>query len=80
MRVEDVRNLYQAEPFQPFTLHLDDGRELPVRHREFISLAPSGRTVIVYQPNDDFNIVDLPLVTDLEIRPNPPGPATESAG
>jgi hypothetical protein len=30
--------------------------------------APSGRTVIIYQSDDSFNVVDLLLVTDLEIK------------
>lgn len=34
-----------------------------------LASAPSGRTVIVYPPDDSFNIVDLLLVTDLEVRP-----------
>jgi len=61
--------MYQAEPFRPFVLHLADGRAVPVHHREFLASAPSGRTVIVYQPDDSFNVVDLLLVTDLEVRP-----------
>jgi hypothetical protein len=48
--------------------HLADGREIPVQSREFISPAPSGRTVMVWQPDDRFNIVDLLLVTDLEFN------------
>jgi hypothetical protein len=68
MRVEEVRRFYHAEPFRPFTLHLADGGEIPVRHREFIALAPSGRMVTVYQPDDSFNIIDLVLVTDLEVK------------
>ncbi|HJT36539.1 MAG TPA: hypothetical protein VJ783_31240 [Pirellulales bacterium] len=31
--------------------------------------APSGRTVIVYQSDDRWNVVDLLLVTDLEAIP-----------
>ncbi len=69
MRVEEVRKLYGAEPFEPFALHLADGREIPVRHREFITISPSGRTAIVYQLDDSFNIVDLMLVTSLEVKP-----------
>jgi hypothetical protein len=67
--LNQIRNLYEAQPFQPFVLHLADGRAVPVQHREFLASAPSGRTVIVYQPDDSFNIVDLLLVTDLEVRP-----------
>ena len=58
-----------AQPFRPFTMHLADGRQLPVVHRDFIMVSPSGRTAIVYQPDDSFNIVDLLLVTDLEVKP-----------
>jgi len=69
MTVEQVRTLYNAQPFQPFTMHLADGRSLVVHHREFLSFSASGRTVIVNQPDDSFNIVDLLLVTDLAIKP-----------
>ena len=33
-------------------------------------VAPSGRTIVVQQPDDTLNIIDLLLVTDVEIRPN----------
>jgi len=69
MTIEQVRTLYFAEPFGPFTFHLADGREIPVAHRELLASAPSGRTVIVYQQDDSFNTVDLLLVTDLEVKP-----------
>lgn len=68
MTIEQIRRLYEAQPFRPFTMHLADGRQLPVVHREFMASAPSGRTVIVYQPDDSFNVVDLLLVTDLEVK------------
>jgi hypothetical protein len=67
---EKIRELWRAEPFQKFRMHLADGRRIPVLHREFLAISPSGRTVNVYQPDDSMNIVDLLLVTDLEIRPN----------
>jgi hypothetical protein len=69
MTIEQIRNVYNAQPFQPFIMHLADGRSIPVMHREFIMSAPSGRTMIVYQPDDTFNIIDLLLVTDLEDKP-----------
>lgn len=68
MTIEQVRNLYNAQPFVPFIMHLADGREVPVRSREFMASAPNGRTVIVYQPDNTFNVVDLLLVTDLEAK------------
>lgn len=79
MTIERLRELYNAEPFRPFVLHLADGREISVHHREFMAAAPSGRTIVVYQPDDRMNIIDLLLVTDIEIHPNgkPSGQARE---
>jgi hypothetical protein len=70
MTVEQMRQAWTAEPFQKFIIHLADGRRIPVRHREFMAMSPSGRTAIVYQSDDSFNVVDLPLVTDLHIGGN----------
>lgn len=69
MTVEQLRVASQAQPFRPFVMHLADGRAISVEQREFIMTVPSGRTVVVAQPDDSLNIVDLLLVTDLEIRP-----------
>lgn len=69
MTIEQIRSLYEAQPFRPFVIHLADGREVPVHHRDFIMSVPSGRTLVVCQPDDTVNIIDLLLVTDLELRP-----------
>ena len=75
MTIEQLRNAYESKPFRPFILHLADGRQIPVISREFILAVPSGRTIIVCQPDDTTNIIDLLLVTDLEFKP-----ATNGAG
>jgi hypothetical protein len=67
MTIEQLRAAHRAQPFRPFVMHLADGRQISVKHPDFIMTAPSGRTVIVYQADDSFNIVDLLLVTDLEL-------------
>ena len=68
MTVEQMRNLYDAQPFQPFVIHLADGREFAVPHREFMMFSTSGRTIVVSRPDDSFEILDLLLVTSLEVR------------
>jgi hypothetical protein len=50
-------------------MHLADGRAVSIVNREFIMYSPSGRTVAAYQPDGRLNIIDLLLVTDLEIPP-----------
>jgi len=63
-----MRNLYDAKPFRPFVIHLADGRQVPVHHRDFIMAVPSGRTLFVCQPDDTVNTIDLLLVTDVELK------------
>jgi hypothetical protein len=69
MTVQQLKDAYEAQPFRPFVIHLADGREIPVKSREFIITVPSGRTVFVAQSDDRVNIIDLLLVTDLELLP-----------
>jgi hypothetical protein len=68
LTIEQLKHVYGATPFRPFVLHLADGREITVRSPEFMASSPSGRTIIVYQPDDSFNIIDLLLVTDIEVK------------
>ena len=68
MTIEKLRELYNATPFRPFTIHLADGHSVPVISREFVAAAPSGRTVVVLQPDDSMSIIDLLLVTRLEVN------------
>lgn len=74
MTVEQLRKAHQALPFRPFTIHTADGRKFPVPHRDFLSMSPTGRTVIVYTPEDSFDIIDLLLVATLEFVSPEPGP------
>jgi hypothetical protein len=69
MTIDRLRQLYYDQPFRPFVIHLADGRGVEVVHREFMAFSPSGRTIVVHQPDDSMNIIDLLLVTDLELKP-----------
>lgn len=69
MTIERFQQVLSASPFRPFTIHLADGNAIPVASREFVASSPSGRTVVVFQPDDRMNILDLLLVTNLEVEP-----------
>ena len=76
MTVEKLKDVIAAQPFRPFTIHMGDGRVFFVKHRDFISRSPSGRTVIVHGEDDSFSILDLLLITELEVHsPQKPGTA-----
>jgi hypothetical protein len=67
MTVQEVRRLYEARPFRPFVIHMADGQNIRVAHPEFMAIGPGARTMVVYQPDGSFEIVDLLLVTALKV-------------
>ena len=70
MTVDQLRKMHRAEPFQPFEIHLADGRSVPVNHPEFLAINPPGRTIAVALDDGTIEILDLLLVTSLKPRPN----------
>ena len=67
MKIVEIRNLLHAQPFRPFLIHVADGGRIPVKHEDFVALAPTGREVFVYQPDGSWQIVDVMLVTRLQV-------------
>ena len=68
MTIEQLRKVHDARPFQPFTIYLADGRNYHIPHNDYMSHSPSGRTVIVYHPDDSASILDLLLVTEVRVQ------------
>ncbi len=68
MNVKQLRTMMRATPFQPFEIHLADGRSLPVDHPEMLAITPPGRTVGVGLSNGTIETIDLLLVTSLKQR------------
>ena len=79
MTIEQLRNVHRATPFRPFTIHVGDGRAFLVRRRDFLSHSPSGRTVVVHQDDETFSVLDLLLMTELQVHAPPSPPADEAA-
>jgi hypothetical protein len=70
MTIEQLRAMHRAVPFQPFDIHLADGRSLSVEHPEVLAIIPPGRTIGVGLADGTAEIVDLLLVTSLKPRPD----------
>ena len=70
MTIEQLRATQLARPFEPFTVHLADGRKYTIRHPDFIASHPTGRTIIVFKPgrNGDLEIIDWLLVVGIEVH------------
>jgi hypothetical protein len=71
MRAEEFRSVRVADPFRPFTIYIAGGQTHRIVHRDFVSQSPGGRTIIVYHEDGSFSIVDLALVTEIEVAGAP---------
>jgi hypothetical protein len=69
MTIEQLRSTQSQRPFRPFTIHLADGRSIRIAHPDVMAMSPSGRTLVVFYPDDSLSIVDLLLVTELHVEP-----------
>ena len=68
MKIEKIRQVLHAQPFRPFKIHLADGGRVPVAHEDFVALDPIGREMIVYLADGSHQILDVLLVTRLEVK------------
>ena len=68
MTRDDVYKTLHAQPFRKFSLRLTDGSLVPVPHPEFILLTQGGRTAVVNTEEGSFRILDLALVTAIEVE------------
>jgi hypothetical protein len=70
MTTEQFRATIRLQPFRPFTIRMADGRSFSVEHPDFVALSPTGRTVIVFQRDDSYSVLDLLLMSELEVAAN----------
>jgi hypothetical protein len=47
---------------------MTDGRSFEVPHPDFVAHTPTGRTVIVVHPDDNYSVLDLLLMSELEVQ------------
>jgi hypothetical protein len=67
MTTEQFRTTLHLQPFRPFTVRMADGRAFEIAHRDFVALSPSDRTVIVFQADESYSVLDLLLMTELDV-------------
>ncbi len=67
MTIDEIRTLHRAEPFRPFKLCLADGREYTVDIRMCLALSPTGRTVALVLPEDDFAIIEVESIREIKL-------------
>ena len=69
MKMDEVQKLHSARPYQPFAIHTAEGRKFPIPHPEFLAFDPEGTTLVAFRPGHSFSVLDVNLVTELEMLP-----------
>ena len=69
MTTDQFRATLHQVPFRPFTIRMADGRSFDVAHRDFVAQSPTGRTAIVFQSDESYSVLDLLLMSELEVHP-----------
>lgn len=71
MHAETLKEILNAQPFQPFTVHTVSGEIYLVDHPDFAMLARGGRTIYINLPGGEgerVRIVDTALIERLETK------------
>lgn len=67
MTLEQLRSTHHAAPFCPFTIRMADGRQFPIPHPDFLHVFPTGRLAVVWREDGTASILDVYLMTELEL-------------
>jgi hypothetical protein len=65
MDVKQLRELYEAAPFQPFDIVLPNGSKVKIDHPEFMAFSRDYRTLHFYPLEGGAWHIDIKLVTEI---------------
>jgi len=71
MTADQVLRLQNAAPFKPYWIRLADGRWIPVKCPNFVSLSGPDEIISVDDEKDGVEIIDLALVITLRYSTPP---------
>lgn len=53
---------------KPFTLKMDNGEKIVIKHPDFILLTPNKRTALVVHDDNHFDIIDIDHVSSISTK------------
>jgi hypothetical protein len=78
MSSAELRSHIVSVPFEPFNVRTIDGRNIPVKNRDFILITPSGRHTYIFQPDDSRTVLDNELIVGIDFAVPPAASGTPS--
>lgn len=79
MTQKDIRDIIQTQPFQPFRLHMADGKSMRVPHPDFILASPSVTVIADEMPGSvpgEICLVPYEHIARVEMLPRKPRKTT----
>jgi hypothetical protein len=76
MRLDDLKQAKGRRPFEPFEIHLADGREIPVRHPDALAWEGPDFAPVLYivLGGGKWEVVNFAAITSLSVAaPSPAG-------
>jgi hypothetical protein len=72
MKIEQLKKMKDQQPFRPFWIRTADGREIQIKHPDAIAWgSEDSRTVTCISESDDWDLIDVALVTSLGMQAPP---------
>ena len=69
MTKDAIKSRLEAAPFKLFALKMGSGQKFLVRHRDFVSMSPGGRHLILWVDDDRYVDIDVLLIESLVQTP-----------
>jgi len=61
-----IQKAMAQKPFRRFSVRLTDGELVEIKGEHTAAVHPKGRTMIIFEEDGGYRIIDLALITDLE--------------
>ena len=68
MHADQLKKLLKAIPFKPFTVYMPSEKAFQIPHSDFGFVTPNGRTLIVAYNGGGVDLLDIPLITRIEVQ------------
>ncbi len=68
---QGISELFEAQPYRPFTIHFVDGRKIPFPRRGLLASVPNGRTLTVFETAGTLHVIELDSISRVEMPQDP---------
>ena len=58
MKIEQIREALQGEPFRPFDIHVKNGRHYHVPEPKYVYFVPVGQRLVIFDADGGVNLID----------------------